>query len=174
MQNTARIYENQTFERFFGTARVVKVNEGQGLVVVALTGFQIRKKITARLATELNQELALGDEVLVVEDNQENFFVIGVLGQKHTSVPSNRVSTAEGTYALKNTHEDGETLGVYSKNNELLFEYNSHKQKARVFSEAENIVFEAPKGNIEFHAAAPGPGHMRRSITTGFQNNTHT
>jgi hypothetical protein len=153
MQNIARMYENQSSERFFGAAHIVKTDEGQGLVVVALTGFQIRKKITARLAIELHQELALSDEVLVVEDNQENFFVIGVLNQKRTTASSNRVSTAEGTYALKNTHEDGETLGVYSKNNELLFEYNSNTKKAKVFSEAENVVFEAPKGNIEFNAA---------------------
>ncbi len=159
MQNIARMYENQSSERFFGTARIVKSGEEQGLVVVALTGFQIRKKITARLATELNQELALGDEVLVVEDNQENFFVIGVLSQKRLSGAPIRVSTAEGTYALKNSHEDGETLGVYSKNNELLFDYNSNTKKARIFSKAENVVFEAPKGNIEFNAA--GKIHFR-------------
>lgn len=159
MQNIARIYENQSSERFFGTARVLEVDEEQGVVVVALTGFQIGKKITARLAIELNQDLALADEVLVVEDNQKNFFVIGVLRQKRPSGSFNRVSTAEGTYALTNTHENGETLSVYSNSNELLFEYNPNIHKARVFSEAENIVFEAPKGNIEFNAA--GKIHLK-------------
>jgi len=157
MQNIARIYENQSSEKFFGTAHIVKVDGEQ--VVVALTGLHIRKKITARLAIELTQELALGDEVLVVEDNQENYFIIGVLRRKCLSVSLNRVSTGEGTYALKNSHEDGETLGVYSKNDELLFEYNSNTKKARVFSGAENVVFEASKGNIEFNAA--GNIHLR-------------
>ena len=47
----------------------------------------------------------------------------------------------------------GQKLGVFSKDDKLLFEYDPEAKKAKVFSDADNVAFEAVKGNIEFNAA---------------------
>ena len=154
MQNIAKIYENQSSERFFGTARVVKFDEKQGEVIVVPTGLQIRKEISARLAISLYHELTPGDEVLVVEDNNDNFFVIGVLNQNtENSDPALKMIAADGAFASIKNSAESQTLCVYSNNNELMFEYDPDTKKSRIFSDTEDMVFDAPKGNIEFNAA---------------------
>lgn len=160
MQNIAKIYENQSSERFFGTARIVRIDESQGQVIAVPAGLHIKKEITARLAIPLFHKLASGDEVLVVEDNNDNFFVIGVLNQNSENPdPTPQMIVADGTFASVSTSENGQTLCVYSSNNELMFEYDPDTKKVRILSDAENVVFDAPKGNIEFNAA--GDIHLR-------------
>ncbi|MBC2714112.1 MAG: DUF3540 domain-containing protein [Desulfobacteraceae bacterium] len=154
MQNIAKIYENQSSDKFFGTARIVRTEENQGLVKVAFAENQIRKEVMARPAISLPQKFSTDDEVLVIEDNNGNFYVIGVMDhQNPQSDPVPQMILSDGTFASLNNSEKGQTLCVYSNNNALLFEYNPDTKKARIFSNAENVVFDAPKGNIELNAA---------------------
>lgn len=154
MQNIAKIYGNQSSEQFFGTARVVSIDEKQGQAGVCFVDGQIRKEVMARSVIALQQKLAPGDEVLVVEDNNDNFFVIGALNHNSKNIdPAPQMIVADGTFASIDTSVNGQRLGVYSNNNELIFEYDPETKKARFFSDADNMVFDAPKGNIEFNAA---------------------
>lgn len=154
MQNIAKIYENQSSERFFGTARIVRTDESQGQVIAVPAGLHIKKEITARLAIPLFHKLASGDDVLVAEGNNDNFFVLGVLNKNsENSDPAPKMIVADGTFASINSSENGQKLGVYSNNNELIFEYDPDTKKARIFSDAEDMVFDAPNGNIKFNAA---------------------
>jgi hypothetical protein len=154
MQNIAKIYENRSSERFFGTARIVRTDVKQEPVLVVSAGLHIKKEITARIVISLHRELASGDEVLVAEDNAGSFYIIGVLGQKDEYVqPLKQMIVTDGTFASVSTSENGQTLCVYSNDNELMFEYDPDTKKSRIFSNAENVVFDAPKGNIELNAA---------------------
>ncbi len=154
MENIARIYTDQSSKRFFGTAYIIKSNEKErGTVVVALNNSSEEKKITARLAIESDQSFTFGDEVLVVEDNQNNFFIIGVLRKKHRSEQQGKLSVADGAYASITTENNRQLLSVHSSEDELLFKYDPHSQKASIFSGTENVVFEATNGNIEINAA---------------------
>ena len=153
MSNIAKLYANPSPERFSGTARVVGVDENHEKVRVVPDGLQVRKEIPVRVMTPLHQTLTPGNEVLVVEDHQGNFYIIGVLTQGDNVLPRKQVTAADGTYAAISTSETAPILGVYSNDNKLLFEYDPETKKAKIYSDADNVVFEAGKGNLEFKAA---------------------
>lgn len=152
MQNIAKIYEKQSTERFFGKARFKRNCENNGQIIVALAGFRPGKEIMASLAIHLNHKLVINDELLVIEDNSGNFFVIGDLTQNGFYQSPAKTVVSDGTYASINADENN-TLGIYSNKDKLLFEYDPETKKAKIYSDADNVVFEAVKGNLEFKAA---------------------
>ena len=153
MHNIAKIYQERAVENYLGPARVIKQDVSENLLHIAVTGRQGAAETTARPLISISPPPAAGDEVLVVENNSGEFFVIGILSQSAPVSDNARLSMADGAFASIVSSENGRTLNVYSSSNELLFEYDPELKKTRLFAAAENVVFEAPKGDIELTAA---------------------
>ena len=153
MRNIAKIYKGPVYEKYLGPARVVENSASGDCLQIALTGAEDGAEMTARPLASIAPSPAAGDDVLVVEDNNGDFFVVGILSQAKPVSADARLSAADGAFASIVCSEKGRTLNVFSSSNELLFEYDPVLKKARLFAAAENVVFEAPKGDIELTAA---------------------
>ena len=153
MHNIAKIYEKRVFEKYLGPGRVIKADCPGGMLQIKLTGREHQPEITARPLVSFSPLPSTGDSVLVMEDGTGDFFVIGILTRAASDFFQDRLQTADGAFAAIVRSEKGETLNVYSESNALLFEYDPMSKKARLFSESENVAFEAPGGDIEIAAA---------------------
>jgi len=153
MHNIATIYENQPLDKYFGLANVIGIEQEKSAVKVVFTQNNITKEVTARPAIILPQELTADDEVLVAEDSNSIFYVIGLMNLQHRQPDqSKQITMVDGTVASIKDAENGQKLCVYSNGNELMFEYDPDAKKARIFSSSDNVAFEVPKGNLELNA----------------------
>ncbi|RJP44565.1 MAG: DUF3540 domain-containing protein [Desulfobacteraceae bacterium] len=153
MHNIAKLYQECAVENYLGPARVIKQDVSENYLRIAVTGRQGAAETTARPLISISPPPAAGDEVLVIENNSGEFFVIGILSQAAPASGNVRLNMADGKFASIVSSENGQILNVYSHTHELLFEYDPASKKARIFSDAQHVVFEAPKGDMELNAA---------------------
>ncbi len=160
MENIAKIYDNPDMDRYLGSARVVDTGTCQDPIEVVIDSPEGKQYAQAHLALPAANTINPGDNVLVVGDNHENLYVIGVLGRKPTSAMlAPEIVLADGTSAAIEEGANGQALCVYSNKNELMFQYDPSTGQARIVSDAKNLVIDAPEGDIELNAAK----HIRLS-----------
>lgn len=152
--NTAKVLPMASNTRYFGKAQIMETYEQGRDVLLRLTQLHGKPQAKARIAIATEHKLSPGDEVLAKGDDSENLYVIGLLTRKEPSAtPSKQLTLANGAYAAIQGENGSQTLNVFSKRNELLFEYDPHSEKARVIMASGDIAFTAGAGDITFNAA---------------------
>jgi len=124
---------------YFGPAAVLDYDPHQQTVSVKTQVMGLERRISARIAIPHPTDLMEGDEVLIAGNNANHLFVIGIISSR---VVSNEpvLKTHCGAYAsLRNVSTQDQAIRVYSRRNELLFEYDPVKESAKVKA----------KGNLE-------------------------
>jgi hypothetical protein len=140
-----------TETRYLGPAHVLDLDETGGRVRLRLPGSPEDVDIWARVAIPGSHELARGETVLVVGEDTDDLYVIGLLERKRASaVSSRRLSLSGGAYAEAAGPPRTEILKIFSKKHELLFEYDEKTGKARVNVESGDLEFVTQNGNIAF------------------------
>ena len=154
MSNAAKILPMVSNTRYFGLAEILETDEEGSNVFLRLTELGGKPQALARIAIPGDQNLDPGDEVLAVGEDFENLYVIGLLKRKKPSATSSkRLMLANGTYAAIQGEPESQTISVFSKRNELFFEYDPNLEKARVVMESGDIEFATMDGDIKFNAA---------------------
>ncbi len=154
MKNIAEIYNNPDMARYLGPARVIDPGGGQDPLKVVVEGPEGKRYALAYMALPTTDTIEPGDKVLVAGDNDENLYVIGILGRKPASAfPAPKIVLPDGSYASIEGAIDEQKLCVFSSRNELMFQYDPKTGQARIVSDAQNLVIDAPKGDIELNAA---------------------
>lgn len=135
---------------YFGPARVLEINETEGLVHLRLEGRE--KYLTwGRSAMPYFHEFKWGETVLVAGEDIHNLYVIGLLNTKAPGgTDEKRLSVKNGTTATVERTPEGERLQVCSKSGELIFEYDSQTGNSRVNIHSGDLEFITRNGNIHF------------------------
>lgn len=141
--------------RYFGPAKVLEADHAEGIARVMLTDHPEPQVTWARLAVQPATAISDQDEVLVAGNHVDDLYVIARLGAAQPVpglAPSSRIDTG-GAYAQLDRSDSSQTLGVYSKRGELIFEYDPVADKARVVMETGDIEFVTRQGDISLLSA---------------------
>jgi len=138
---------------YLGAAIVDEIKYGSCQAKVSTDSANGGIEILAWLTHPIADQLTLGDKVLIVADEAEEFYIIAILLKKNHLDAKKKINLVDGAYASVGNTEDGEKLCFFSRANTLLFQYDANTETARIFSEAGNISFQALNGNIDFNAA---------------------
>ncbi len=164
MSELTENYPWMTDTRYMGPAHVLDVDESGSYIYVQLENDFEDHEIRARKA--ISCQLYSGDKVLVMGEDPDHTYIIGVLEQKAVEEPAvNRIILDDGTQAAG----EGHSVKVYSRKKELLFEYDEKTGKARVNLESGDMEFVTRNGNINFVA---GKDILLNGQTVGITSRT--
>jgi len=151
MSNFAENYPWMIETRYLGPAQVLGIDNSGNRVRLRLGGALEDAETWARVAISGSAEFNPGDTALVIGEDMNDLYVIGILSQKQKkTMLTKKITLDGGTYAeVKNT-PDTQALQIRSKKQELLFEYDEKKCKARVNLESGDLEFVTKNGNISF------------------------
>ena len=142
-----------TGTRILGPAQVQEVDTEGNRVRLRLAGSDDDLGVWARVAMTGCHELARGDTALVIGEDPGDLYVIGLLNKRQGSTsPSQRLTLSGGAYAQAAGMQGEQTIRVFSRQNELLFEYDEENRSARVNMSSGDLEFVAQNGNIAFRS----------------------
>ncbi len=147
MSELTENYPWMTQTRYMGPALVLEVEESGSYIHLQLENDFENKEIRARKA--ISENVNPGDTVLIMGDDPDQIYIIGILEQRTVKESStNRILLEGGTHAT----QAGQSLKVFSRKKELLFEYDEKNGKAIINMESGDIEFITHNGNINFAA----------------------
>ena len=168
MQSIAEKIEWIPQTRYLGPAKVIETDEDGGRIRLRLTGQPQTGNLWARNAIAGQDALQPGDAALVVGEDLDDLYVIGVLSQKKSPNSSeNKITLSKGVQAKADGSAGEQTLKVFSPKQELIFEYDEENNRARVNMEAGDLEFITQKGKITFASNEEIMFHGRSIGMTG-------
>lgn len=156
MNNVAKLYPND-LSHYCGPASVIRSKDSTGLVSVRLLDFKEPLELSARIAVQFMDTVDEGDEVLVTGDIYRGVYIIGLLTTTNKAFDgnhnSNQLDIGKGAYAKTDTSNASPKLQLFSKRNELIFEYDAETEKAYINVESGDLEFITQKGDIVLNSA---------------------
>ncbi len=151
MINVAKLHDMEKQKRIFGQARILTVDNEKRTAKIYLDSLSGIQEIHAVLALSFEIELVRGDKVLVVGEDFNTIYIIGVLSVKSPA----KTRSKNGAYALLADAGTGSrtSLQIFSKHNELVVEYDTENNKTKVNSGTGDLEFSVPAGNIAFQSS---------------------
>ncbi len=155
MKSTATALTPALGKLCFGSAIVIEDEKDDGTVRVRPDEPGPLPIISARIAVPRSKRLTADERVLIVGDPAEEFYVIGVIGSLQPRMETPGVlRTNNGAYAVISGWEnETDRLQVYSTRNELIFEYDPVREKARVNVTKGCLELSTEDGDIELRSA---------------------
>ncbi|MGD9157944.1 MAG: DUF3540 domain-containing protein [Desulfobacteraceae bacterium] len=170
MLNLAEKFKRIPHTRYLGPATVVETDAETGNICISITAHPQAGYLWAQNAVPGQHRFRKDDTVLVVGENPDDLYVIGVLSQKDANESSkNKIALSKGAHAEVEGSTDEQTLMVFSPKKELLFQYDEKSGHARVNMEAGDIEFVTEKGSITFAASKDIMFHGRSIGMTGIK-----
>ena len=137
--------------RYLGPADVLTVDRAENRVQLRLADSSVDVGAWARVAIPADCELCAGDQVLVIGESPSELYVIGLLRPTRRAAASSKsLSLIGGAYTTAAGPRDDQVLRVFSGRDELIFEYDEARHRARVNVDCGDLQFIATRGNIEF------------------------
>lgn len=156
MLKIAELYQKEICSNYFGSAKVIKINDEKGVACVQITTHKEEYEVMARVTTDFIDALGEDDEVLVAGDISNDVFVIGMLtsanNYRKKSEPE-KIEMKNGAYATIGESSENPVLKLFSKRNELLVEYDPVLEKTRINVDIGNLEFTTHEGDIVFNSA---------------------
>lgn len=153
MSNIAKLYPQTMKTNYFGAAKVVETNQSDGILRVRVALPQKNTMGWARLAIAGIDVLQIEDEVLIAGEDINHLYVIGILSlKKRSDVVLKKQEIGNGAYTVTDKSSTTPMLRVFSKRNELIFEYDPISEKTCVNIESGHLEFTTRKGDIIFNA----------------------
>jgi len=150
--------------RYLGPATVLGVDgtdpTGEHLWVSSVSSSEEEWVGRARLAISGNCNMEEGEQVLVTGEAPDNLYVIGVLAGRNsteTKTHPSELRLQSGAGARTVGTGESERLQVFSKTQELLFEYDPVSGKAQINAASGSLELTAPRGDIVLRAG----GHLK-------------
>ena len=136
--------------RYFGPATVLLIDDDASRVRVRVDARSEEHALWARMAVAVPHGLSVGDDVLVAGEERDGLYVIGIL---NATSRVDRVDLGGGARAEVEESSGAKALRVFSRRNELLFEYDAGTEKARITVESGDLEFATSAGDIVFRSA---------------------
>jgi Protein of unknown function (DUF3540) len=142
----------ETGSRYFGPGRVLGTAEEAGFVRILLGDLSADREAEARIPVSLPVDPDPGDLVLVAGEARAGFFILAVLERGFTdTAPVSRLESSEGAVASVEEATETSTIKVFSKRQDLLFEYEPTTEKMRLHVAPGDLEINVP-GSIRFQA----------------------
>jgi len=140
--------------RYLGPAEILEVDLAGQRVRLRLGGSEDDIGVWARIAiASADPQICKHDEALVIGDDPREMYVIGLLRKANGPGDSaERPSHSDAAYATASGSPKEGSVRVFSRHNELLFEYDETNHRARVNVDNGDIEFVAKNGSIAFSA----------------------
>jgi hypothetical protein len=168
MLNLAERFKRIPQTRYLGPAKVLEKDEDSGQICLRLTGHPQAGTLLAQDAIAGQNGLQTGDTVLVVGEDLEDLYVIGVLSCKETPDSSeSKIKLTKGAHVETEGSTGEQILKVFSPKREMIFEYDEENNRARVNLEAGDLEFITQRGNITFASNKEIMFHGRSIGMTG-------
>lgn len=154
MQQLSNLFPMADNTQYFGAATVLERENDKGQVLVRLLQNENSQIATARVAAHRTHPIHAKSQVLVAGNSLNQLFVIGLLDvmampeQKNETI----IHSEQGGFAQINKTDAAETLVVYNKDNNLLFEYDPANQLSKVNIANGDLEFNTEQGNIKLNA----------------------
>jgi len=143
--------------RYFGPARVIEYDEANELVRVRFNRVGMHEKICkswARIAFPLSSKLRYGESVLIAGGNTDDFYIIGTLESKASEKSVNESLKLQcGARAELSGAPNAEKLTVFSKEDDLIFEYDPCSGKTRIDIPRGDLEINTRNGSIVFSSS---------------------
>ena len=153
MLSMSENYSWITETRYLGPAHVLEIEGSNNRVCLGLEVNSEINEVWAQLAIPTPCQLSAGDKVLAMGNNIDELYIIGILDRVSEEAPVEKtLHLSGGSRAQVSGPADEQSIQIYSKKRELLFEYDEKKGKAKVNLETGDIEFVSQKGNINFYA----------------------
>lgn len=154
MQNIAEIYHHKNIGQYLGPARIVDIHKDRTDVKIVIHTPEGKRYAEAQAVYPIAENIHVGDTVLVTGSQDNALYIIGLLDQSLTdTVHPQKITVKDGTSACIEKDDNGQTLCVYSNTNKLIFRYDPRTGQASIVSPGQNLVLQAPEGDIELNAA---------------------
>lgn len=156
MINVTELYPKEKSASYLGPAKVIKPDVNKGIIRVRLMAHQEENEVSARIAVPFINSLEEGDEVLVTGDVFGDLYVIGLLASikdLNNRTGPEMLEIGNGAYVLVDETSASPALKLFSKRNELLIEYDSQSEKARINIDSGDLEFTTQNGDIVFNSA---------------------
>jgi hypothetical protein len=142
-------YHMLTDTRITGPAEVLRVDASGSYAYLRVKRDFEYTETRARIAIPTPCKLSCGDSVLVMAEDPDHAYIIGILDQEKRQVnPSEKIELDNGTHVTR----DNQSLKVLSHKKELIFEYDEKTGKSTVNLESGDMDFVSRRGNINFVA----------------------
>jgi hypothetical protein len=140
---------------YLGPAAVLDINERDRLVLVQWERAGQTCRSWARPALVASTRLKPGDMALVLSQNLENFYVIGLLTEAVGSPPPTPgpLHTPSGARVAVTQSAGEEIVQVHSRQGALVLEYHPESGKTLVNVENGDLEFVTKNGSMAFHSA---------------------
>ncbi|MCP4694848.1 MAG: DUF3540 domain-containing protein [Desulfobacterales bacterium] len=149
MGDVARIHPEFNEKQYTGPATALSVGASGGAVEVVIDSNRGKTRRVARSALAPGIRIAPGDEVLVVGDKTGEIYVVGLLTRRNApDAAPERITLPDGAHAEVGRSPGSPGLRVFSKRNELIFEYDSDTGTARIFRETGPLEIGTGEGDI--------------------------
>jgi hypothetical protein len=140
---------------YLGPATVMEINERERLVLVQWHKDGQPCLSWARPALVTSTQFNPGDEALVLSQNMEDFYLIGLLGATAPAMKAapTQLLTQSGASVAVSQSAGEEIVQVHSKQGALVFEYHPESGKTVVNIQDGDLEFSTRNGGIAFHSA---------------------
>jgi len=169
MSNVVNIQDQGSDKGYFGPARVLEVEVDSGKVLVAAQAGANVRKLWALNAIPGYRRFSTDDEVLVMGEGADRFYIIGVLNA--VQLPPTLAVDA-GVYASVSGKGRKKSLQIFSGEDKLLFEYEPDTDRISLHMDSPNLEVRNKTGDMCFNT----DGHLRmkaRSIELEGRHRIH-
>lgn len=143
MENIKPILQASLPENFIGVGTVTSVKNDSPYCMVQLMHNSSPLELVAIKALDLTNTPIKGDRILCAGSSDQTVYITMILER----------DKQEGKASAKVIYQDDtEVLTVYNKRNELIFEYDTDKDRSRVIVDASNLDLNVPDGDIKLSA----------------------
>lgn len=153
MRTIAEENRLMTGSRYLGPGRVLEIDDVTSRAHVFLDEAPDQEPVWAHIGLAGPGEVACGDTVLIIGENSENMYIVGLLARNEDLAAQNRITLENGAYAQTSGTGEAEKLQVFSDKHTLVFEYDASQKKARVNIESGDLEFVVPNGDIAFKSS---------------------
>lgn len=141
---------------YFGPALLAE-DEAQGQVKVSWEQNGRNNLSYAKVAVARDLTLKADMQVLLAGNAESDLFVIGVIGNESPhQIKENQASvlqTSQGACARLYKNGDCESIQIFSKQNELVFEYDPETKNSKLSIPQGDLELNTPQGDIKLNAA---------------------
>lgn len=132
--------------KFFGPAKVLDLNNEGTLALLGLEILGEKIETWGRIMMSFSQKISFGDTVLAAGEQINEIYIIGIIN----SLSVQSIKARDGTFVTLDKTQNAEKIQVFSKQNELIFEYDSCSGKSRLNIHSGDLEFVTGKGDISF------------------------
>ena len=152
MKNVQPILQGALPANYVGVGVITSNREDTPYCLVQVMLETGKLEVLAIKAAGLNDTPRVGNRVLCVSSFDSEVYITMLLDAGELPAPPDRLRSTGKIDARIVSQKKSDILAVYNKRNELIFEYDSVKDRSRVLLDCSGFDLQVPRGDIKLSA----------------------